>query len=837
MDEFINRKQERTVVPTAGGKMVDLVAAAQSRVQVSITAENVVHSGAKKVLPWMSVFGIPPEDAKHLGKNKKWLCYLCRPAQPSTHGRINATNCRNHLESRHKQAAEALGVGAASGGNGGARAMSARAKREADELLFEFLVGNALPLNLSRDPTFAAFMEKISQGGYVAPSPRVLHGKLAADTTDMQAKFKETMEDHIGSGRNVAISCDVWSRHRSFLGLMVHWIDGNFQRRTHVAAVTYVGTGKSAAELATYVRRTLEGLSIDPAQHVSAIVTDGAGDMQALPSELGLETRWVYCIGHRLNRAIGRALGQWRSDPNVGAATFLDDCQQFVKTFRHGYAARLLDSEQRKYFNANPRVSKRDGRKLRRPLRLLNGCFTRWTSMFRMLQRLQVLQPVLQDAQTAAVDVRMSRRGREQPIPLVPCADLVDLYVELLAPVTEIIQEMQGSGSEACISKYQHALELVAFEMTEFLSKLGVEQEEGAAGAHAAATPVQVESMVRKGSTFTASAESVNIVARSARQILRHVRETHVPMRRTVLAAQALDPRICDLLEPAERAIAEDCLREKLREEVAREMARKQQNVESNAAAPPPQSLSRVERLRLSKRAHRQAEATPATSSEAIAARVDVLLAEALSDVRDADTDINTHWSSRSRRSPELVNVARDLLSIMGHSADLERLYCYCGRTLSGLRLSMGVPAFRDATILYSNKLAPRRRQRMHAVRDRKQKKRARGESLVAAARRKRAKKDVLVVDVDGGEDDTTTDRKLSADDAFEEEDRGEHGVLGGRDGVEEGEDEDEIMLVEDETERENDEDADAYMMDMSAFMTEQAATEKRDALAMAYET
>jgi len=479
MERFV-RKRERFEPMTVQEKL-GLVAKSVPPNQ-KVTAENL--KPGKHLADWMRIYGISSDPAG-------WICYGCRPCKRIKHGG-NTSNLQAHVKRVHPEYDKIFGR---SGG---------QKSKGSQTAYFEMVLGQGLTFSFGEDPSFESYMRaETGRRDFAAPMSRRTFGRrLSATHARVIGEIRGLIQGQKEKGRKLSVSCDVWSRMRSFFAVMVHIVDDDFERRRAVLDLTYIETGKTSGELAEYLGATLASYGIENSD-VEAITTDGAGDVRTMSTKVGLGQRWYYCAAHLFNRSIVRCFGGWRTDPNPGAKSFFEELLAYANVYRHGICKAALDSVQSEYFREHPRVAK-NGSKRTAPLRVPKACTTRWTSVYRLLSRLVQLADLLPLAQERATQVwQACRRTATRPMD-PPNRDLVNLYHALLGPVNCAIVEMQSG--DCSISGYRPRIEAATLEIETLAScmRAGVE----AAGSDAGRATIALGD----GSAITASVTACKII-------------------------------------------------------------------------------------------------------------------------------------------------------------------------------------------------------------------------------------------------------------------------------------------------------------------------------------
>lgn len=631
--------------------IVDRVPDGQKITELNINPGRDVH-------PWMCVFGIRKKDAA------TWACYACQGSGKDLKHSGNTTNLRNHFQRAHRSLHSAVGFNVAKG-----------ADSESKKLFFDLIVGKGLPFSFAEDPMFLDFMKAETKNRNYKPpmSRRSLARSLDTEFDTLYTSIKGEIASLVSRGRNVSISVDVWTRVKSYFAVAVHFIDpASWSRRTYTLDVAFIEKGKTAAELVEYLDNVLANYGI-PHNRIEALTTDGAGDVASMGANLGPNgTPWYYCACHKFNRSIVRAFGGWASDANPPAKEFLESVIDFSHAYRHGYCIAALEHVQQAYWRKNPRTAA-DGSRRTRVLRLPNACTTRWTSVYRLLERLKLLEPVLASAETAAREIWEARKRKaKRPLP-PPNKDLVNLYCALLAPVNSAIVEMQGSGFS--IAGYSVRIQAAVMEVRDARDALR-------AAADGAGNTADRVNVIINSQDIQAAAVSCGIVAQSAAAICRHMDFEllgGVEQEKQQAAAQWVDPRYSDLLDAddASRAVGYFGARvrielEKAAAAVAEAASTKAVQAAGVQADPELYSkLSAVEKLRLKKTTAAAAAAAPAAGappgpgSNAIDERLSRELAGIGKALAGASTNADPlkFWLALVPAFPAAAAVALDLFS------------------------------------------------------------------------------------------------------------------------------------------------------------------------------
>lgn len=99
-----------------------------------------------------------------------------------------------------------------------------------DAALVKFITQSLIPLRVVEQESFQELLQVLGfdQKGLKLMSRRTLGRRLE----EAHAKFQRDLKELLAKPAWVATTADIWSgKKRSFLGMTVHWIDGEYKRR------------------------------------------------------------------------------------------------------------------------------------------------------------------------------------------------------------------------------------------------------------------------------------------------------------------------------------------------------------------------------------------------------------------------------------------------------------------------------------------------------------------------------------------------------------------------------------------------------------------------------
>ena len=238
-------------------------------------------------------------------------------------------------------------------------------RERADALLSLFIASNYLPLNIVKDPDFAAL------GKYLNPK-YTLPGRFKLTKTllpGLQDKIRAAMAEKLTTIRWVSLSADSWTSigNEIFIAITCHGVTLDYVLETFLLEVVPVYKDETGVYIADTIEETLAEWKIQK-DRVTSITTDGAANVRNAVQQV-LKVPWLYCVAHIINRSIRIGLESDAISPLIKKA------KKISRFFRSSpKAARMLATKQAALHM--------------QVLRLKTDNKTRWGSAFAMVDRL-----------------------------------------------------------------------------------------------------------------------------------------------------------------------------------------------------------------------------------------------------------------------------------------------------------------------------------------------------------------------------------------------------------------------------------------------------------------
>lgn len=142
------------------------------------------------------------------------------------------------------------------------------------ELLLDFIIDSNLPFRIVQSKTLQELLCRVACREVVLPS---IPKTMAA--LDLRFKgMKSQLINELRKQKHVCLTADIWTHMRkSYLGVSVHYIDSNWQRKSYILAFRYMNKRHTYDYLAQVLSSILAeyDLAIDKVSH---IVTDGGSN-------------------------------------------------------------------------------------------------------------------------------------------------------------------------------------------------------------------------------------------------------------------------------------------------------------------------------------------------------------------------------------------------------------------------------------------------------------------------------------------------------------------------------------------------------------------------------
>ncbi|KAK3923499.1 E3 SUMO-protein ligase ZBED1 [Frankliniella fusca] len=180
----------------------------------------------------------------------------------------------------------------------------ARHREVTDALLF-MMAHDDMPLRTPERTGFRVFCKKINPK-YKIPSEPTTTKKMHEKHASLRARVKK----ELGETNGINLTMDIWtSIHKmdSFLGVTAHYLKGVYLKSVELTARPLHGS-KTAENLQGVIRIICGEWNID-IERVSAVVTDGGGNIKNAVKEIFGATKHISCFGHILNLIGTKAIG------------------------------------------------------------------------------------------------------------------------------------------------------------------------------------------------------------------------------------------------------------------------------------------------------------------------------------------------------------------------------------------------------------------------------------------------------------------------------------------------------------------------------------------------
>ena len=190
-------------------------------------------------------------------KNLKVCCTLCSPSsKPLCCARNTTSNFKKHLDSVHKMVnlvailPESVGGGkqkrpAGDNGDSCSKRQATLDRKgvssvEVRKLVTEYIIDDMLPLTTVESPAFKMLIDSFSPRPVQLPDRKTICSHIEQAYESMMKKIKENPAEV----EKVSTTADVWTAyHKSYLGMMVHWINEKSLKRDKaaIACIRIVG--------------------------------------------------------------------------------------------------------------------------------------------------------------------------------------------------------------------------------------------------------------------------------------------------------------------------------------------------------------------------------------------------------------------------------------------------------------------------------------------------------------------------------------------------------------------------------------------------------------------
>ena len=280
--------------------------------------------------------------------------------------------------------------------------------------LGEMIAVDEQPFSIVEDVGFLRYTAAL-ECRYKVPSRKHFSQKVIPQ---MYTDVHEVVAQSIRDIPLLSFTTDMWTssvNNRSFLGLTVHWITSDFNRRSAVLNAQPFEGHHTAVLISECMLTTMSDWQIAPARCHLVVRDSGANVVKAL-RDANLAS--VSCFAHTLQLTIKDALFSQRAVSDMIAVS-----RKIVGHFAHSPSA----SDRLRTLQLEDQQNGNSAKKLKQDVT------TRWNSTYYMLQSLQGQRRVL----------RIYAMENEQFTILTPNQwDLLDKTVTLLHPFEEITREI-----------------------------------------------------------------------------------------------------------------------------------------------------------------------------------------------------------------------------------------------------------------------------------------------------------------------------------------------------------------------------------------------------------
>lgn len=142
------------------------------------------------------------------------------------------------------------------------------------ELLLSFVVEQNLAFSIVRSPSLKMLLEVLSSREIKMPSTSTLNSTLTSKFEIMKSNLKDELKKH----KFVCSTCDVWThRARSYLGVSVHFIDEQWNRKSFILAFRYLNKRHTYDYLAEILDNIYKEFDLS-AEKIIHTITDGGSN-------------------------------------------------------------------------------------------------------------------------------------------------------------------------------------------------------------------------------------------------------------------------------------------------------------------------------------------------------------------------------------------------------------------------------------------------------------------------------------------------------------------------------------------------------------------------------
>ncbi|XP_018493941.1 uncharacterized protein LOC108863814 [Galendromus occidentalis] len=159
-------------------------------------------------------------------------------------------------------------------------------QKKFDEAVVKFITHTSVPLQVVEEKSFEELLDLLGlkQKKLELMSRRTLGRRL----DEASAKYRIYLTDLLSKPAWVSTTADIWSGgKRSFLGMTVHWIDGQYNRRSAPLVCKRFRGTHSFERIADLVSEIHESYNLPPSK-ISATVTDNGSNFIKAFTEFGI---------------------------------------------------------------------------------------------------------------------------------------------------------------------------------------------------------------------------------------------------------------------------------------------------------------------------------------------------------------------------------------------------------------------------------------------------------------------------------------------------------------------------------------------------------------------
>ncbi|KAE8738829.1 hypothetical protein FOCC_FOCC015661 [Frankliniella occidentalis] len=371
-----------------------------------------------------------------------------------------------------------------------------------DALLF-MIAHDDMPLRTTERTGFRVFTKKINPK-YKIPSEPTTTKKLHEKYLSLRARVKL----ELGKTCGITLTLDIWtSKHKmdSFLGLTAHYLKGVCMKSVEITARPLQGH-KSAENLIPVIKSILNDWNIDP-ERVSAVITDGGGNIKNAVKEIFGISKHISCFGHLLNLIGTKAIGlnKKKTRPSeMEEADILPDLPEHESDIEDEDVEVIVEAAGRQaaprgahapgacLSNLIKKVKKivtffrqsevatsalnqcqiDAGKKENETLKLIQECKTRWNSAYEMIERFLKLSDFVA---LTLMKVQREKKTKATPPNMLNNTELGELREvrQLLRPLAQATIEA-SADQHVTISKIIPLANLMREKIEAFLPESGI---------------------------------------------------------------------------------------------------------------------------------------------------------------------------------------------------------------------------------------------------------------------------------------------------------------------------------------------------------------------------